>query len=265
LIHAAVLGSPISHSLSPLLHIVAYKHLGIEGEYEAIEVKSGDLATFLSTTTKDALSLTMPLKEEALGVAHDVSQIAKKISGGNTLVRSGTGWNLTSTDVEGFKYALLGYGISKVENCLIIGAGATARAAVAAVSELAENIIVLNRNPERVAQMNTAAARKVTCLPWETDSHINIADLVINTTPAYVADQFESALKSPQGVLFEVLYHPWPTVLAQCWINSGAKVIDGLDLLIHQAISQVEIFAQLSVNRSEMYGLMRTAALDHLG
>ena len=148
---------------------------------------------------------------------------------------------------------------------MIIGEGATARAAVAALSELAENISVLNRNPERVAQMNTAAGRAVTYLPWEIYSHINTSDLVINTTPAHVADQFQAALKSPQGVLFEVLYHPWPTVLAQSWMNSGAKVIDGLDLLIHQAISQVEIFAQLSVNRSEMYGLMRTAALDHLG
>ena len=264
MIDAAVLGSPIGHSLSPLLHTLAYKQLGIEGRYEAIEVKSGQLSEFLSTTQKDVFSLTMPLKEEALGVAHDVSQIAKKISGGNTLVRSGTGWNLTSTDVEGFKYALLGHGISKVENCLIIGAGATARASVAAVSELAENIAVINRNPERVAQMNTAAGRAVTYLPWEFDSHINTADLVINTTPALVADQFQSALKSPQGVLFEVLYHPWPTVLAQKWMNSGAKVIDGLDLLIHQAISQVEIFTQLSVSRSEMYGLMRRRALDLL-
>ena len=265
MIHAAVLGSPIGHSLSPLLHNVAYKHLGVQGQYEAIEVKSGQLSEFLSTTRKDVFSLTMPLKEEALGVAHDVSQIAKKISGGNTLVRSGTGWNLTSTDVEGFKYALLGHGISKVENCLIIGAGATARAAVAALSDLAENISVLNRNPERVAQMNTAAGREVTYLPWEINSHINTVDFVINTTPAHVADQFQSVVKSPQGVLFEVLYHPWPTVLAQSWTNSGAKVIDGLDLLIHQAISQVEIFAQLSINRSEMYDLMRTAALDHLG
>ena len=265
MIDAAVLGSPIGHSLSPLLHNVAYKHLGVQGQYEAIEVKSGQLSEFLSITQKDVFSLTMPLKEEALGVAHDVSQIAKRISGGNTLVRSGTRWNLTSTDVEGFNYALLGHGIRKVENCLIIGAGATARAAVAAVSELAENIFVLNRNPERVAQMNTAAGRAVTYLPWEINSHTNTADLVINTTPAHVADQFQSALRSPQGVLFEVLYHPWPTVLAQTWMNSGAKVIDGLDLLIHQAISQVEMFAQLSVNRSEMYGLMRTADLDHLG
>ena len=113
MIDAAVLGSPIGHSLSPLLHNVAYKHLGVQGQYEAIEVKSGQLSEFLSTTQKDVFSLTMPLKEEALGVAHDVSQIAKKISGGNTLVRSGTGWNLTSTDVEGFKYALLAHGISK--------------------------------------------------------------------------------------------------------------------------------------------------------
>ena len=264
MIDAAVLGSPINHSLSPLLHKVAYKHLGIEGQYEAIEVNSGQLSAFLSTTQKDVFSLTMPLKEEALGIAHEVSQIAQKISGGNTLVRSSTGWNLTSTDVEGFTYALLGFGISTIENCLIIGAGATARAAVAAVSEVAENISVLNRNPERVAQMNTAAGREVTYLPWETDVQLNNADLVINTTPAHAADQFQLAINSPRGVLFEVLYHPWPTVLAQSWMNSGAKVIDGLDLLIHQAISQVEIFAHCSVNRSEMYGLMRNAALDRL-
>ena len=107
MIDAAVLGSPIGHSLSPLLHTVAYKHLGIEGRYEAIEVKSGQLSEFLSNTQKDVFSLTMPLKEEALGVAHDVSLIANKVSGGNTLVRSGTGWNLTSTDVEGFKLSLI--------------------------------------------------------------------------------------------------------------------------------------------------------------
>lgn len=265
LIYAAVLGSPISHSLSPLLHRLAYKHVGIEGQYEAIEVKSGDLARFLSTTTNDAFSLTMPLKEEALGIAHNTSQIAKRISGGNTLVRSDTGWNLTSTDVDGFKYTLIGHGISKVEHCLVIGAGATARAAVAAVSDAADTITVINRNPEREAQMKTAAGREVMFVPWEINLQINTADLVINTTPAHAADEFQASLKSPQGTFFEVLYHPWPTALAQSWMNSSQKVIDGLDLLIHQAISQVEIFGQLSVNRSEMYDLLRKAALDQIG
>lgn len=264
MIHAAVLGSPIGHSLSPLLHTIAYKHLGIQGQYEAIEVKSGALSTFLSTTKMDTFSLTMPLKEEALSIAQNVSQIAKKVSGGNTLVRSSSGWNLTSTDVEGFKYALLGHGINEIENCLIIGAGATARAAVAAISEIAVNVFVINRNPARESQLNMAANREITYLPWEAPSQINNADLVINTTPAHAADHLQSLIDCPRGVLFEVLYHPWPTVLAHSWTKSDSLVIDGLDLLIHQAISQVEIFAQIALNRSEMYSILRKAALDHL-
>jgi shikimate dehydrogenase len=77
LINAAVLGSPIAHSLSPLLHSLAYEHLGLTARYEAIEVKAGDLAKFLAGTDKNALSLTMPLKEEALKVADIVSDVAR--------------------------------------------------------------------------------------------------------------------------------------------------------------------------------------------
>ena len=265
MINAAVLGSPINHSLSPLLHSLAYKHLGIEARYEAIEVRSGELSNFLSNTDKSAFSLTMPLKEEAVALARSSSAIAQRISSGNTLFSSEGNWNLTSTDVEGFKYALLGHGISHVKSCLIIGAGATARAAVAAVSSLSDSIEVINRNPDRNQLMIKAAGRELSFLQWEQSSHINTADLVINTTPSKVADFFQSSIDSPQGVLFEVLYHPWPTSISKTWSESGAVVIDGLDLLIHQAISQVEIFAQVTINRSEMYGLLRQAALAHLG
>jgi shikimate dehydrogenase len=148
---------------------------------------------------------------------------------------------------------------------LIIGAGATARAAVAAVSSLSDSVEVINRNPDRNPLMIKAAHRDLSFLPWKQNSHINTADLVINTTPSNVADLFQSSIDSPQGVLFEVLYHPWPTSISKSWADSGAVVIDGLDLLIHQAISQVEIFGQVTINRSEMYGLMRQAALTHLG
>lgn len=265
MINAAVLGSPINHSLSPLLHSLAYTHLGIEARYEAIEVRAGELANFLTNTDKSAFSLTMPLKEEAVALARNTSPIAQRISSGNTLFKSDGVWNLTSTDVEGFKYALLGHGITHVKKCLVIGAGATARAAVAAVSSLSDSIEVINRNPDRQHLMNQAAEGELTFSPWEQPSDINTADLVINTTPSHVADFFQSSIVSPQGVLFEVLYHPWPTAISKSWADSGAVVIDGLDLLIHQAISQVEIFGQVTINRSEMYGLMRQASLAHLG
>jgi len=104
LINAAVLGSPIAHSLSPLLHSLAYEYLGLSARYEAIEVKAGELATYLSATDKNALSLTMPLKEEALKVSRVTSDIAKRISCGNTLFQKDGAWNLTSTDVAGFEF-----------------------------------------------------------------------------------------------------------------------------------------------------------------
>ena len=264
MINAAVLGSPINHSLSPLLHSIAYEHLGIEAHYEAIEVRAGELATFLQDCDKSAFSLTMPLKEEALVVAEVRSKIAQRISGGNTLHKVNGRWNLTSTDVEGFKYSLLGSGLSEIDSCLIIGSGATSRAAVAAVSSVAKGIEVIHRNPDRQSQMDLAAEREITYLDWQLHDQINTADLVINTTPVKVADFFQPSISSPQGVLFEVLYHPWPTLISDTWSKSGAIVIDGLDLLIHQAISQVEIFAQLPLNRSEMYQLMRDGALKQL-
>ena len=106
MINGAVLGSPIAHSLSPLLHAIAYQHCGIKGSYEAIKVGSGELSSFIKSTQKNCLSLTMPLKEEALLIADEISETAKKISGGNTLFLRNNKWNLESTDVAGFEYSL---------------------------------------------------------------------------------------------------------------------------------------------------------------
>ena len=264
MINAAVLGSPITHSLSPLLHSLAYERLGLKARYEASEVKAGDLAKFLAGTDKNALSLTMPLKEEALKVADIVSDVAGKISCGNTLSLNKGVWSLTSTDVSGFDNALKMHGIDKVDSVLIIGAGATARAAIASVSAITTSVAVVSRNPEREAAMNQASLVDVTYLPWEVTSQINNAALVINTTPNQAADFFTWSINSPSGTFFEVLYHPWPTSMSKVWSKSSGHVIDGLDLLIHQAISQIEIFAGLTCDREFLYTRMRAAALQKL-
>ncbi len=106
MIDAAVLGSPIGHSLSPLLHNVAYKHLGVQGQYEAIEVKSGQLSEFLSTTQKDVFSLTMPLKEELVDLGFPTSELTKRIRSANTLIKVGDTWKVNSTDVVGFQQSV---------------------------------------------------------------------------------------------------------------------------------------------------------------
>ena len=264
MINAAVLGSPIAHSLSPLIHSLAYEYLGLAAQYEAVEVKAGALANYLSQTDKNCLSLTMPLKEEAMQVADVVSAVAARVSCGNTLSLRDGKWNLTSTDVSGFDNALKMHGIQKADSVLIIGAGATARAAIASVSAITTNVAVVSRNPEREAAMNKASSIAVSYLPWEVTDALNSVDLVINTTPGQAADFFLSGIDKPRGTLFEVLYHPWPTVISKAWTDSQAQVIDGLDLLIHQAIAQVEIFSGVACDRELLYAKMRKAALTKL-
>jgi shikimate dehydrogenase len=113
--------------------------------------------------------------------------------------------------------------------------------------------------------MNRASLTDLNYLPWGLTDKINSADLIINTTPLNTAEYFLPSISAPKGVLFEVLYDPWPTQLSRVWAESGARVIDGLELLIHQAISQVEIFSHGVVDRKELHQLMRSAAVMKLG
>jgi shikimate dehydrogenase len=133
----------------------------------------------------------------------------------------------------------------------IIGAGGTARAAAAAIDAPGRSIQVISRNPDREADMrNAVTLAELTFSDWS-DISLN-ADLVINTTPKGAADN----LPSGNGVLFESLYNPWPTELAYKW---DGLVIDGLDLLVHQAIDQIHLMTGYVIDRPLMAQLLRAA------
>ena len=134
MIKAAVLGSPISHSLSPRLHTAAYKFLNISGTYSSFEVSTGSLREFLEDKTDSwsGFSLTMPLKEEALSCVDFIDPLVRRIKSGNTLVNEDGIWKLYSTDVIGFKNAWKMHKAENPSSVVIIGSGATARAAAAA-------------------------------------------------------------------------------------------------------------------------------------
>ena len=158
---AAVLGSPIAHSPSPSLHNAAYLALDIEGKYDAVEVKAGELKGFMDQVRKtDAnwigFSLTMPLKEEILKVADKIDPLASQINSANTLIPTLDGRYATSTDVAGFIWALAAHGITDYNKVQIIGAGGTARAAAAAIDAPGRTIEVVNRNPDRETDMRNA-------------------------------------------------------------------------------------------------------------
>ena len=267
MIQAGVLGSPISHSLSPILHRTAYAALGVTAQYSAYEVGSGNLIKFLNEGGKNlnCLSLTMPLKEEALEIATHVSDIALQISSGNTLYKNDDEWHLTSTDVEGFSYALAAHERSVSGKVLIIGAGATARAVVAACAATCKTLTVVTRSNSREESIvKTAAGMSVDFVDWGSEPSMDSFDLVVNTTPGDSAAKFANGVMSPQGILFELIYNPWPTQLLASWKKTGGSTIDGLELLIHQAISQVEIFTSQTVNRAELAAMMRIEGLKAL-
>lgn len=252
-IKAAVLGYPISHSLSPVLHTKAFELLGIAGSYEAIEVESGGLSEFLKTRGQsyDYLSLTMPLKEEALVIADDlgieIDDLAIRIQSVNTLVRKGLGWSATSTDGSGFVKALASAGYDHFNSVLILGAGGTARAVAGALDEIAENVVIMGRSVRRNAGI-AACFTNVSpeFLPWDDQIDLRTFDLIINTTPSGAADLVAENIPSKvEGLLFDVLYKPWPTFIARRWSDAGGKVISGLELLLYQGIDQINLIHPL--------------------
>ena len=271
MIKAAVLGSPIGHSLSPTLHNCAYGVLGWDWEYTAIEVKGGDLAKFLETNRKTfrGLSLTMPLKEEALLVADSLDPLVKRINAANTLIFEENGVSAYSTDVSGFVQALTKAEVSIPNEITILGGGATARSAIAAVDGRGRTITVYSRSASRGAQLiNSSISATVVVKDWaEAQSGLS-ANLVIATTPTGATDHLiPTQSATSNGTLFESLYSPWPTKLLAKWQGLGGKYLDGLDLLVEQGIGQIELMSHepLKIDLRSLAVTMRSAGLQKLG
>jgi shikimate dehydrogenase len=246
---AGVLGSPIAHSLSPVLHRAAYAALGLTGwQYAAHEVDEASLPEFLAGLDASwaGLSLTMPLKRAVIPLLDGISETARAVDAVNTVLfhddDSRTG---TNTDVPGLVAALAERGVTEVGTAAVLGAGATASSALAALSGVAKggvDIYIRNRarDPE-VHAVAEACAVDVRVHDWADAAQAFATDLVIGTTPAGATDDLADHLPAAPGTLFDVLYHPWPTPLAAAWQAHGGTVLGGLDLLVHQAVLQVEL------------------------
>jgi shikimate dehydrogenase len=181
------------------------------------------------------------------------------------LIKVGESWKVDSTDVVGFQQSVAAKTNATFQNILILGGGATARAAIAAFDNVGAVIDVASRSEHRSASLiKSALFAPVSVIGF--DDQINWAqyDLIINTSPAGAADELVGKIAGASALLFEALYNPWPTALMGFWRNVGLESIDGLDLLVHQAISQIAIFTGTSVRRSQLAPLMREAALKRL-
>ncbi|MEU2334220.1 shikimate dehydrogenase [Streptomyces sp. NPDC006654] len=245
---AAVLGKPIAHSLSPVLHRAAYDELGLtEWSYERFEVDEAGLPGFIEKLGPEwaGLSLTMPLKRAVIPLLDEVSETAASVDAVNTVVFTQDGRRLgDNTDIPGMVAALREHGIEQVDSAAILGAGATASSALAALARICTGeVVTYVRSSARAAEMREWGERldvEVRVADWADAEQALRAPLVIATTPAGTTDDLATAVPERPTTLFDVLYHPWPTALAARWSMFGGAVVSGLDLLVHQAVLQVE-------------------------
>jgi shikimate dehydrogenase len=247
----AVLGKPIGHSLSPVLHRAAYDALGLDWTYDAVEVDEAGLADFLGGLDGSwrGLSLTMPLKRRVLGLLgpeDDVDRWARLAGAANTLVL-GTRRLAANTDVPGAVAALRPLG--PVRHAVVLGGGATAGSVLLALAELGcGSATVLARSPERAADAVAAAGRHPAGLSVEV-AELSAGgsgpsggfDLLVSTVPAAAQTPSLVAALADVPAVFEVVYDPWPTPLAAAARASGQTLVSGLDLLVEQAALQVAL------------------------
>jgi shikimate dehydrogenase len=246
----AVLGSPIAHSKSPLLHRAAYDRLGLGWTYDAIEVDGAGLPAFLGGLDEHwrGLSLTMPLKQDVLPLVDELDRTARLTGAANTVLLDDDGRRRGfNTDVGGLVRALREAGCTRVDRVGLIGAGATAASAIVAVHELgATGIDVFARTPGRAAPLVELGAQLglgVRPLALDAAAHAADLDLVVSTVPGGTTLEHEASIAlRTQALLFDVAYDPWPSRLAESWLAAGGAVADGLGMLLHQALLQVRVF-----------------------
>lgn len=267
-----VLGDPIEHSLSPVLHRAAFTELGLDWGYAAHRVDEPALPAFIDGLDASwrGLSLTMPLKRAVLPLATQVSELAQLVGAANTLVLTrvddGSAQRAAdNTDVGGAQAALRAAGLETVTAATIRGGGATAASTLVALAGLGARTVQLAvRSPERAAETLAVAARlgsrvDVQCVPLDATA---IGEVVVSTIPAAAQDDRLVAADTGADLVFDVIYDPWPTPVAAAAAERGQPVVSGLDLLVHQAALQCTAFTGMPAPFAAMMAAGRAALAD---
>ena len=254
----AVLGSPIGHSLSPVLHRAAYAELGLDWEYDAVEMTEDGLAGFLDGLDAGwrGLSLTMPLKRAVMPLLDEASDRAVQAGAANTVVLDDGRRVGHNTDIPGAAAALTERYDGPVGSATVLGGGATATSLLLALADLGcTSGTLLVRDPARAAETLEAVARHPRAPQLDVrglDDPGEPGDVLASTIPAAAQTDGLLALTQGAGVVFEVVYDPWPTPLATAAMRHGRPLVTGLDLLVHQAALQVELMTGLPAPMAAM-------------
>ena len=268
-----VVGYPIKHSLSPVIHKAAYARLGLDFSYERIDVPLGGLGAVMEDQALSGLSVTMPLKYEAFELSDSYSPEAERTGVVNTLVRSSNGWVGHNTDVFGFAKCF--NEVPDPQRITIVGSGATARSVALAISRVfpAAKLTVIGRTASSLVEFNgylNSLGISSEVLEPEASSLVG-SDLIVSTVPAgaftQLWDQLGTTSSANRGILFDVAYDPWPSLASRAW---AGKSISGLELLVWQAIEQVKLFVdstghQVPIVDQELYESMIGAVANQSG
>lgn len=244
----AVVGHPVAHSLSPVMHRAAYRALGLDWNYQAVDVAPGGLAAFVNGLDASwrGLSVTMPHKVDLVQLGTP-DRTVHQLGVANTWVRTDDGAIVANTDVEGLVRACGDHGVEAIDRVVVVGAGATARSALAGAALMgATSTTIVSRSLERSGQaLGLAVELGMECqwLPLDRDTAENLpkSDLLISTVPAAALEDLAEALVARAQAVFDVIYDPWPTPLARAAASAGRPLINGLDLLAGQAVGQIAL------------------------
>src|SRR5690606_4345471 len=243
---AGVVGSPITHSMSPVLHRAAYAALGLDAwAFHRDQVDAGGLRAYVENLSAEwlGLSVTMPLKEEALALAVEHGDEAGLVGAANTLTRREAGWRADNTDVAGLEQALREAGLDSVSSAVVVGSGATARSALVALSRFGvEQVLFLVRATARpgAEQLATRLGMTPTVRTYaEGPAAWGTPGVVVSTVPGGATPAVDGWQLAEGAVVLDVVYAGWPTPWAAQWQQAGVSVMRGDRMLLHQAARQV--------------------------
>jgi shikimate dehydrogenase len=242
-----------------VLHRAAYAALGLDWTYDRFEVTADALADFVAGLDDSwrGLSLTMPLKEAVLALG-EVDRVARRAGAGNTLILDGSRRRVYNTDVAGLVWAVRQVVSDPVPRVSLLGSGATARSALLAATELGtEAVAVVARTPAKatpLVALGRELGLEVVVRPWSAD--LPPADLVVSTVTAGAADPLAARVAASAPVVFDIVYAPWPTALAEATQRAGGTVLSGFDLLVGQALRQIELMTGRAVAAEVLYAAL---------
>ncbi|MBD1936783.1 shikimate dehydrogenase [Microcoleus sp. FACHB-68] len=274
-----VIGSPIEHSLSPVMHNAAIAELGVDYVYLAMPVKPADLEVALAgfaAINLRGFSVTIPHKQAIMPLLSEISPIAQAVGAVNTVWHTGTSWAGTNTDVEGFVAPLKAYNRDWSQTvAVILGAGGAARAVVAGCAELGiREIHVIGRNRQKLDAFQQSWVNSAVPVPaihtWEeVPQLISQANLLVNTTPVGMHPQVDQMPVSADemknlnagAIAYDLIYTPNPTQFLKVAAEMGATAIDGLEMLVQQGATALQMWLQQPVP----VDVMRQSLTQHLG